>query len=83
MSNLDGTIGLSRFAGLGAWNDLDMLEVRHAALVADRPGKNHLQRRTAHSTQTFYGQKPCLAHKAVLAIHSSALFTGQTPGQQH
>ena len=39
MSNLDGTIGLSRFAGPGAWNDLDMLEVRHAALVAAQPGK--------------------------------------------
>ena len=27
MSNLDGTVGLSRYAGPGAWNDADMLEV--------------------------------------------------------
>ena len=28
MTNLDGTVGLSRYAGLGGWNDADMLEVR-------------------------------------------------------
>lgn len=31
MDNLDGTTALARFAGPGAWNDADMLEV-HAAI---------------------------------------------------
>ena len=28
MNNLEGTTGLARFAGPGAWNDADMLEVK-------------------------------------------------------
>ena len=33
MDNLDGTTALARFAGPGAWNDADMLEV-HAAILS-------------------------------------------------
>ena len=34
MNNLEGTKGLARFAGPGAWNDADMLEVQpHASHV--------------------------------------------------
>ena len=34
MNNLEGTKGLARFAGPGAWNDADMLEVKfHASRV--------------------------------------------------
>lgn len=33
MTNLDGTVGLSRYAGPGGWNDADMLEARMPQLI--------------------------------------------------
>lgn len=40
MDNLDGTTALARFAGPGAWNDADMLEVQTAI-----PSHPHCQTR--------------------------------------
>ena len=33
MTNLDGTVGLGRYAGPGGWNDADMLEARMSQLT--------------------------------------------------
>jgi hypothetical protein len=35
LQNLDESVGLARFAGPGAWNDLDMLEARAGAGESD------------------------------------------------
>ena len=32
MDNLDGSVGLGRYAGPGAWNDADLLQVGHLRL---------------------------------------------------
>ena len=33
LNNLDGSVGLARFAGPGGWNDLDLMEVRRTLLL--------------------------------------------------
>ncbi|KAK9834833.1 hypothetical protein WJX81_002251 [Elliptochloris bilobata] len=42
MANLDGTIGLSRYAGPGAWNDADMLEIGPQGKLSGAEASAHM-----------------------------------------